>query len=95
MASEWIDDDGVEWINVGDGGVLQTMDAVERRTRSLTVGAFGFGAAMSRAFTQAANGGKQLDDVLKGVALRLSNMAVAQACVMLACSIRPWVNRCT
>ena len=87
MASEWIDDDGVEWINGGDGGVLQTMDNVERRTKSLTAGANGFASAMSRAFVQAAAGGKQLDDVLKGLALRLSSMALAQAFKPIASGI--------
>ncbi len=59
--------------------LIETMDAVADRTVRLTAGAHGFASAMTRAFTQASSGGKQLDDVLKGLALRLSNMAVTAA----------------
>jgi phage-related minor tail protein len=38
-----------------------------------------FAKAISKAFTDAAAGGKQFDDVLKQLALRLSGMAVTQA----------------
>jgi hypothetical protein len=60
-------------------GLLDTMDGLGGRTRSLTAGANGFALAMSRAFNQSAIQGKQLDDVLKGLALRLSNMALTAA----------------
>ena len=79
MATEWIDGEGVEWMNAGDGGVVQSIDGVERRVRSLTASANAFSFAMSRAFTQSVVGGKQLDDVLKGLALRMSNVAVTAA----------------
>ncbi len=61
------------------GALLETMDGIAGRTRSLTAGANGLASAMSRAFTQATVGGKQLDDVLKGLALRISNMALTAA----------------
>ena len=59
--------------------LLDTMDGLGGRTRALTAGASGFASAMSRAFNQSVVQGKQLDDVLKGLALRLSNMAVMAA----------------
>lgn len=68
------------------------MDGLERRTKSLTASANGFAAAMSRAFVQATVGGKQLDDVLKGLALRLSNMAVASAFKLTAAGIAGGLN---
>ena len=60
-------------------GLLDTMDGLGGRARALTAGATGFASAMSRAFNQSVIQGKQLDDVLKGLALRLSNMAVTAA----------------
>jgi phage-related minor tail protein len=43
---------------------------------ALTAGAGGFAAAMSGAFNQATLGGKQLDDVMRNLALRVSSIAV-------------------
>ncbi len=42
---------------------------------------------MTQAFTQATTGGKQFDDVLKSLALRMSNLAVQQAFKPLASGI--------
>jgi phage-related minor tail protein len=91
MASEWIDGDGVEWINAGDG-VVQSIDGVERRMNSLTASANAFSLAMSRAFVQSTAGGKQLDDVLKGLALRLSNVAVTAAFKPIAAGFAGGLN---
>lgn len=55
------------------------MDKVQASSNSLTASANGFGSAMTRAFTQATAGGKQLDDVFKSLALRISSLAVTQA----------------
>jgi len=55
------------------------LDVLDTRTRNLALSANGFANAMTRAFTQATAGGKQFDDVLKSLALRLSNMVLAQA----------------
>lgn len=66
----------------GDGGVSglsQTTDMVRTSTNALGVSATAFASAMTKAFTQATTGGKQLDDVLKSLALRLSSMATTQA----------------
>ena len=54
---------------------------------NLTTSANGFARAMTRAFTQASVGGKQFDDVLKSLALRMSSMAVAQAFKPIASGI--------
>lgn len=72
--------------------LLDRMDGLEGRARALTVSANGFAAAMSRAFVQSTAGGKQLDDVLKGLALRLSNMAVASAFKPIASGLAGGLN---
>ena len=61
------------------GELAGTMDRIAARTGALTAGANGFAGAMTRAFSQAAIGGKKFDDVMKSLVLRLSNMALAQA----------------
>lgn len=61
-----------------------SFDQLQLRADQLTVSANGFARAMSQAFTQSVVGGKQFDDVLKSLALRLSNMAVAAAFKPLA-----------
>jgi phage-related minor tail protein len=58
-----------------DGAV----DNLQRRTDALTASTANFSNAIARAFTGAVVGGKQLDDVLKNLALRLSNLAVSAA----------------
>jgi phage-related minor tail protein len=49
---------------------------LEKRQHDLVLNSNKFAAAMTNAFTQAISGGKQLDDVLKGLALRLSDMVL-------------------
>lgn len=51
----------------------------EREMDEATKLAQGFGRAMTQAFTSAVVGGKKFDDVLKGLVLRLSSMAVNAA----------------
>src|SRR6185437_5643791 len=60
-------------------GLGKVLNGLNAQTASLAVSANGFASAMTRAFTQAASGGKQFDDVLKGLALRISSLAVTQA----------------
>jgi phage-related minor tail protein len=55
------------------------MDRVQASSNSLTLSANAFAYAMTRAFTQATAGGKQLDDVFKSLALRISSLVVTQA----------------
>jgi phage-related minor tail protein len=57
----------------------QTSDRVRASTTALGVSATQFARAMSKAFTDAVAGGKQFDDVLKQLALRLSTMALSKA----------------
>lgn len=60
---------------------------MEKRRKSidiLGVSAAQFASAMTKAFTQATAGGKQFDDVLKNMALKLSSMAVTNAFKPLA-----------
>jgi len=56
-----------------------TTEKVRTSTSALGVSAASFAKAMSKAFADATTGGKQFDDVLKQLALRLSGMAVTQA----------------
>ncbi|MGH6770080.1 MAG: phage tail tape measure protein [Xanthobacteraceae bacterium] len=69
-----------------------TMDGLERRTSRLAASANGFASAMSRAFTSSIVGGKQFDDVLKGLALRLSGMALTAALRPLAQGLMGGIN---
>ena len=69
-------DDDDEQIDRAIGPVI---DGAKGRFDELTLSAKQFESAMTRAFMQATVGGRQFDDVLKGLALRLSSMAVAQA----------------
>lgn len=59
--------------------VSLTLGTLGSRTRELTSGATAFSRAMTSAFTASVVGGKQFDDVLKSLTLRLSDMAVRLA----------------
>jgi lambda family phage tail tape measure protein len=59
--------------------VSLTLGSLGSRTRELTTGAMAFSRAMTSAFTASVVGGKQFDDVLKSLTLRLSDMAVRLA----------------
>jgi phage-related minor tail protein len=79
-----------------DDAALQAGSAVEsidNRIAGLTLSANAFAHAMSRAFSQSVSGGKQFDDVLKGLALRLSNMAVAAAFKPITSGIAGGLNQ--
>ena len=56
-----------------------TLDNLSLKTKDLTAGAQGFARAMTQAFSASVTGGKQFDDVLKNLALRLSSLAVANS----------------
>ncbi len=68
----------------GASDLSNTIDGLTAKTDSLGVSAGAFAKAMTKAFTDATSGGKQFDDVLKSMALRLSNLAVTQAFKPLA-----------
>lgn len=57
----------------------QSLDNISLRTRELTMGANAFSRAMTGAFRSSVVGGRQFDDVLKSLTLRLSDMAVRLA----------------
>ena len=59
----------------GDDPTRKPRESTDALTRSVTT----FASAMSKAFAQASTGGKQFDDVLKQIALKLSNLALTQA----------------
>ena len=61
------------------GFLPETVDKVCNSTSVLGTSTTAFAKAISKAFADATAGGKQFDDVLKQLALRLSNMAVTQA----------------
>lgn len=66
-----------------DDPTRKPRESTDALTRSVTT----FANAMSKAFAQATTGGKQFDDVLKQLALKLSNLAVTQAFKPLSTSI--------
>jgi len=53
----------------------RTLDDISLRTHDLAVSASLFSRAMTSAFSASVAGGKQFDDVLKGLTLRLSDLA--------------------
>ncbi len=56
-----------------------TLDGLTLKTKDLTASASGFARAMSQAFSASVTGGKQFDDVLKSLGLRISDLAVRLA----------------
>lgn len=56
-----------------------TLDSLTLKTRDLSTSANSFARAMSSAFATSVTGGKQFDDVLKSLALRMSDLAVRLA----------------
>ncbi len=53
-----------------------TLDSLNTKTKDLTSSANAFSRAMTQAFATSVTGGKQFDDVLKSLALRISSIAV-------------------
>ncbi len=56
-----------------------TLDGLALKTKNLTASANGFARAMTQAFSASVTGGKQFDDVLKSLALRISDLALRAA----------------
>src|ERR1700733_10596851 len=56
-----------------------TLDSLTLKTKDLTASAAAFSRAMTQAFSASVTGGKQFDDVLKSLALRISDLAVRLA----------------
>ncbi len=66
--------------------LVDTFDKLDERTQGLERSTQRYAQAIAQAFTGAVASGKQFDDVLKSVALRISNMAVQAA-------MRPVTNK--
>src|SRR3954453_20069939 len=60
-------------------GTSSTLDGLSLKTKDLTASAGGFARGMKQAFSASVTGGKQFDDVLKSLALRISDLAVKLA----------------
>ncbi len=69
-----------------------TIDGLQTRTANLGISANALAGALTKAFSQATSGGKQFDDVLKSLALRLSNLAVTAAFKPLAKGLSGGLN---
>ena len=65
--------------DIDTDSLSQSLDGVAARTRDLQTGAGSFARAMTSAFASSVTGAKQFDDVLKSLALRISNLAVRLA----------------
>jgi phage-related minor tail protein len=63
----------------GDKPLEEVFDGLEVRTQSLELGINRYAGAVSRAFASAVTSGQSFDDVLKSLALRMSQMAVGLA----------------
>jgi phage-related minor tail protein len=63
----------------GVANLATAYTALEARQRDLTLNANKFASAMTSAFSQAVVGGKNLDDVLKNLALRMSDLVLKGA----------------
>jgi lambda family phage tail tape measure protein len=69
-----------------------SIETLSTRTHDLEISAGSFSRAMSHAFTSSVTGGKQLDDVLKSLALRLSSLTVSSALKPLASGLTSGIN---
>ncbi|OJU27633.1 MAG: phage tail protein [Nitrobacter sp. 62-13] len=69
-----------------------TLDSLNTKTQALTISAGGFARAMTQAFSSSVTGGKQFDDVLKTLALRVSSLAVTAAFKPLTASLTSGIS---
>ena len=72
-------DNMVDTAGSGAGALPDVMQSVQARTQELEIGANSFARAMTHAFAGSVTGGRQFDDVLKSLALRLSDMSLKAA----------------
>src|SRR5690606_587923 len=85
MADDLFDSTRVGELNVA-------LDGLQTRTAGLASSANSFAGAMTRAFTQSTVGGRQFDDVLRSLALRISSLAVSAAFKPIASGIAGGIN---
>ncbi len=69
------------------------MGDLSTQTRTLEISANGFARAMTQAFKSAAIGGKQFDDVLKSLVLRLSDLSLKVALKPIETGITNSINQ--
>jgi phage-related minor tail protein len=74
-------------VETGASALSTSLEVATLRTRDLELGAGSLARAMTSAFSSAVGGAKQLDDVLKSLALRLSDLSVRLALQPLAKSV--------
>lgn len=79
-------------IDASGEDTARTFDTLSLRTNDLASGANAFSRAMTGAFTASVVGGKQFDDVLRSLTLRLSNLAVRLAFKPLESSISSGIS---
>ena len=87
------EDTGLADLDLQANTYSEKLDEIDKRTHKLEAGAGSLAGAMAKAFTTAVTGAKQLDEVLKGLALRLSDMALRLALQPLAKSIMGSFNQ--
>lgn len=81
--------DGAAFDSGGEaaGRAAERIGKLQTQTAALAVSANGFASAMTRAFNQSVIGGKQFDDVLRSLGLRLSSLVVSAAFKPIASGI--------
>ena len=77
MSDSYFSGDGPDAVMPGD--LPDPTDKPQRGMNTLGISTTAFANAITKAFTQAVTGGKQFDDVLKSLALRMSALTVAAA----------------
>ena len=77
----------------GDDDASRTFSSLAQQTRDLELGANSFAKAMTSAFATSVTGGKQFDDVLKSLTLRLSNISVNLALAPVTKSISTGIDK--
>src|SRR3982750_4099232 len=70
-----------------------TIDQLSLRTRDLQIGANGFARAMTSAFATSVSGGKQFDEVLKSLTLRLSDLSLKMALAPVTRGLAGGINQ--
>ena len=87
MVDETFDGGGFDSGGEAAGRAAAQVGQLQATTAALAVSANGFASAMTRAFNQSVIGGKQFDDVLRSLGLRLSSLVVSAAFKPLASGI--------
>jgi phage-related minor tail protein len=87
MADDTFDGAGFDSGGEAAGRAAAQVGQLQATTAALAVSANGFASAMTRAFNQSVVGGKQFDDVLRSLGLRLSSLVVSAAFKPIASGI--------